>query len=107
MLGGTGNGVLSSIERATIGVDGALGPFSMLPNVTLSTARTGHAGAIVGNILYVIGGSSSSGAVSSVERAIIAGDSSLGAFVPVSDVSLMTARSEHTSARFGSSLYVL
>lgn len=107
VIGGTGNGVLDSIERATINADGSLGPFARVADVTLATARTGHASMIAGNALYVVGGSGTSGVTGTVERAIIADDGSLGVFAQVTGVGLVTARAGHTGAVIGNSLYVL
>ncbi|HEY0482449.1 MAG TPA: hypothetical protein VGD37_33240 [Kofleriaceae bacterium] len=107
LIGGTGNGVLDSVERSTIEVNGSLGPFAILPDVVLTTARTDHTTTVVQNTLYVIGGSSSSGVVGSVERSSIGGDGTLGAFTPVAGARLLTSRAGHTSVRFGNSLYIL
>lgn len=107
ILGGTGNGVLDSVERAIINADGSLGPFVRVADVTLATARTGHTSMIADNALYVVGGSGTSGVTGTVERAIIANDGSLGAFVPVVGVGLVTARAGHSGAMIGNSLYVI
>jgi len=107
LIGGTGNGVLDSVERSTIDVNGSLGPFAVLPDLALTTARTGHTATVVRDTLYVIGGSSSSGVVGNVERAFITGDGTLGTFALIGEARLMTPRAGHTSVRFGNSLYIL
>jgi hypothetical protein len=82
VIGGFGNGSLGSVEHATIASDGSLGPFTIISNVTLETARQGHSSVIVGNYLYVLGGLGMSG-LNSVERAIIHADGSLAPFATV------------------------
>jgi Kelch motif protein len=107
VLGGSGsNGVLNSVERATIAVDGSLGPFTNVTGVVLTSARDSATTAVVGNTVYVIGGIGT-GVLKTVERATINPDGSLGPFAVVTGVSLATARSGHTSAVVGSTLYVL
>jgi hypothetical protein len=44
VLGGFATSPLSSVERAQIHADGSLGPFALLPDVTLITARQGLRG---------------------------------------------------------------
>jgi hypothetical protein len=107
VLGGTGSGVLSSIERSTINSDGSLEPFAAVPGVGLTSSRTGHSIALVKNTVYVIGGSNSNSVTASIERASITDDGSLGAFSPVDGVTLVTARADHTSAVIGNAIYVV
>jgi hypothetical protein len=109
LLGGTGStGALSSVERATINADGSLDSFTLLPEVSLAVARTGATSAIVGNSIYVIGGTQNDGRkLSSIERATIQLDGSLGPFELLPDVALVTPRSDHTSEVIGNTLYVL
>ncbi len=106
VIGGFGNGSLASIEYATIAQDGSLGPFTMLSDVGLMTARRNHSSAVIGSYLYVIGGIATN-PLSIVERAVIHGDGSLGPFAPVPGVSLATARQGHGSAVIGDFLYVV
>jgi hypothetical protein len=83
--GDTGGGVLggvsltNTVERAAINADGSLGPFSQLSS-TLATAREGHAVAVIGSNLVVLGGDDGTNLLSSVEVAAILSDGSLGAF---------------------------
>jgi N-acetylneuraminic acid mutarotase len=106
VMGGRNGGALSSVERATINADGTLGAFAVLPDVFLDTPRYEHTSAVIGNYLYVIGGTNG-GSLNSVERAVINPDSSLSGFTPVADASLRTARERHTSAVIGNYLYVV
>jgi N-acetylneuraminic acid mutarotase len=96
------------VERATLDASGALSAFTPVAGVTLTTPRAGHATALVGNFIYVIGGSDSAGhALASVERATLGGDGTLSTFVPLPDVTLATARQLAASVVIGDSLYVL
>lgn len=106
MVGGFGNGSLSSVEHATIAPDGSVGPFTIVPNVTLMTARQAHTSAVVGDYLYVLGGLGTS-TLNSVERAFIHADGSLGPFATVTDTKLVTARHGHATVVIGNYLYVL
>lgn len=106
VIGGFGNGSLASVEYATIAEGGSLGPFTMLSDIGLMTARRNHTSAVIGNYLYVIGGVAAN-PLSSVERAVIHGDGSLGPFAPVTGVSLVTPRQGHASAIIGDSVYVV
>lgn len=108
--GGTGLTATDIVERATINVDGTLGPFAIVSGVNLSNARYAHTSAVVGNYLYVLGGLSidSLGHPQfrpEIERATINADGSLGAFSPVSN--LMTEREFHTMAVVGNYLYLV
>lgn len=70
------------------------------------TARHGHTNIVIGNSLYVIGGSAGS-VLDSVERATIHRDGSLAPFALVPEAHLVTARDRHALALVGGSLYVL
>jgi hypothetical protein len=107
VLGGSdGGSALSTVERATIDRDGALGPFATVSGVTLATARQGHTSIVVGNSLYVIGGLADR-ALDSVERATINADGSLEQFAPVARLQLTTARTGHSTTVVGRYLYVI
>jgi N-acetylneuraminic acid mutarotase len=106
VIGGFGNGSLASVEYATVAEDGSLGPFTMISDVGLMTARRNHTSAVIGNYLYVIGGVAAN-PLSSIERAVIHGDGSLGQFAPVTGASLVTARQGHASAVIGDTVYVV
>jgi hypothetical protein len=106
VLGGRGSsGPLASIERAPINIDGSLGMFQGTTQ-SLKSARTGHVAIVSGGWLYVLGGSDGTHALSSVERAPINGDGSLGSFA-VDSVALVTARANMTSLHLGGTVYVI
>jgi hypothetical protein len=106
VLGGSGNSTLNSIERSSIHADGSLGPFAIVPGVTLATARYGHTAFVAGSYLYVLGGSANNGVLKDVERATLNSDGSLSPFVAVSGNTLTTSRSGHSIAVFGNYVYV-
>jgi hypothetical protein len=75
--GGPDENSLSTAEMATINSDGTLSPWQFInaPNIK----RYQHQSVIVGNYIYVIGGSPIfGGALSSVEKAVILPDGTLG-----------------------------
>jgi hypothetical protein len=105
VIGGSNTtGILKSIERATIAADSSLSPFEKVSGLALASAREAAASAVIGNSVYVIGGS---GVLGSLERATVNPDGSLGPFATVDGVSLTAARSRHTVAVVGTRLYVL
>jgi hypothetical protein len=111
-LGGTTSGGPSNtIERTTINNDDSLEPFVIVDGLVLATSRSGHTTVIIGDLMYVLGGQHPDAnglpqPTKSIERAIINADGSLGPFTIVSSVSLVKARAGHSSAIFGSYLYV-
>jgi N-acetylneuraminic acid mutarotase len=107
VIGGTGSGVLNTIERANVNNDGSLDAFRVLSDVTLATARTGHTTIIIGEVLYVIGGSTASSVSASIERSAIRPDGSLSEFSTLSGSALRTAREGHVSIVLGNALYVI
>lgn len=100
VLGGTGNGSLDQVDRATINVSGALGSFAITPDITLNIARSFHITAVLGSYLYVLGGGRST------ERAIISADGSLGQFAILPDTNFEINRYNPTSAVIGNYLYI-
>ncbi len=106
VVGGFGERALDSVERAVINLDGSLGPFEVLSQVTLATARHQHTSVVIGNNLYLLGGIAS-GPLDSVERAVIRADGSIGPFAIVGDVRLLAGRQAPGLARVGDSLYVV
>ena len=107
VLGGTGRaGLLDDVERASIEPDGSLGPFAPVAGVTLKTARAGHAAAVLGNALYVVGGVGGGGPLASAERAPLDADGLLGAFA-TSSVTMVAARGDHSTALVGNYLYAI
>jgi hypothetical protein len=105
-IGGLSVGPLSSVERAIIHDDGTLGHFVPMAAIKLAIPRHGHTAMVVGDYLYVVGGSGSNGALKDVERANIAADGSLGTFAAVPAVAMKDARSGHTATLIGDELYV-
>jgi len=107
VFGGTdaSGDVLSSVEKATIFPDGSISSFTTVAGVTLQTARTGAGAAVVGSRVYLFGGSSASGALDSVEQAVIGTDQMLGNFSTVARLQLPEVRGEPAVASSGN--YVL
>jgi hypothetical protein len=99
--GDTGGGPSTSVERAFIGSDGTLGPFAVVPGLTLNVARSGHLAFVVGRRLYVIGGGNAM-----VERAAITADGNLGPFEAAPGVSLSTDRRSAAGFFTGSALVI-
>lgn len=109
VIGGVdGNTYYGDVERAELLADGSLGPFQVVPGVTLNTARQAHTSHVIGNYLYVIGGGTAFLSVANtVERAQINPDDTLGTFAVVPGVSLVENRFTHTSHLIGQYLYVV
>ena len=107
VFGGFGGSALSSIERAVINADGSLEPFVTVSGISLATARYGHSSTVVGNKLYVIGGTGGSGTLGDVEQATITADGSIGPFEAVAGVTLSTARAGHSTIALGNTLYTV
>jgi len=76
-------------------------------NVTLVTERSGASSAVIGNYVYVLGGFRIGERLSSVERASINADGTIGTFATVMDSSLVTPREYQTTAAVGNYLYVV
>ena len=107
VIGGTGTGTMDSVERASIDSDGRLSAFENV-NVKLNAGRTGHAAVVLGNFLYVLGGSNGGSDLGSLERArIIDEQGSLDAFETVAGIAMGTARSYFTVAYTGENLFVI
>jgi hypothetical protein len=74
------SGPTDTIERADILADGSLGPF--MPAGTLSEARADCAAVVAGETVYLVGGRSPGGLLSTtIDAATINGDGTLGAFL--------------------------
>lgn len=95
----------TAIEQAPIQAGGALGAFTKISG-TLAATRLSHGVAVVGNYVYALGGFYGSNATS-VERAPINADGTLGTFATLSGVSLSTAHTDFSVAVLGNYLYVL
>lgn len=103
-LGGFYGTALATVERALISPDGSLGTWETLPPMT--TPREKPAAVVIGDAIYVIGGLSSySGYQSSIERARINPDGSLGAWQIVS--SMITPRFRLMQAWVDGYLYAI
>lgn len=102
-----GGAPLASVERAPINPDGTLGPFAVVTGVTLVGPRSGHTTAVLGNAMYVHGGTGTAGDHADVERAPINLDGTLGPFVVLPDVALATPRFAATSVIARNYLYVI
>jgi N-acetylneuraminic acid mutarotase len=101
VLGGAGfAGDLTSIDVADLMSDGSLGAFTRSDS-SLSVARSGCSALVIGNWLYVVGGTSTS-----IERAPIRIDGSLGAFSIVPGVSTTRARRRAAAIVVGGRLYL-
>jgi hypothetical protein len=97
---------LDSLERARVPLDGSLGTFGpATANPIVSTFA--HSTVVLGNYLYVIGGSAATGNVARVERAPINPDGTLAPFATVAGVVLTKPRQGHTSVVIGNNLYVI
>jgi hypothetical protein len=108
VLGGfDGASPLTSIESATINADGSLSDFA-LESVALNSPRQDATVAVIGNGVYVIGGTNGSTYYDTIEHATIAPDGTLGAFsvLPAAN-KLMTGRAKHASFTTQTSLVVV
>ncbi len=110
--GGMGNRASNTIERAAIDPTGTIGVFSAISS-TLGTARFRASVNLIGNYLYVIGGTSgdnptdvTSVPITSIERAVVMVDGSLGPFQDAG-VALQVPRDAHTSEVIANFLYVI
>jgi N-acetylneuraminic acid mutarotase len=103
VIGGVNGTALQRVERAAVAANGTLGTFSDAGMLTVP--RGGATATIVGDFLYVIGGQNVSGSLTSVERAPIAADGTLGTFSDAGQT-MRTARAQHASTVIGSRLYV-
>src|SRR3569623_165230 len=113
LIGGINLVTLTShldVTVATVQADGSLGPFSTPSSVALTTARIGPSLAVLGDFLYVIGGqdpNNNNNGFTSLERAPIAADGTLGTFAAYTTASLSTGRYLASAAIVGSSIYVI
>ncbi|MGE0546185.1 MAG: hypothetical protein AB7O24_32960 [Kofleriaceae bacterium] len=96
---------LGSIVRATVSDDGTLGAFSEVGSLT--KPRSHAASAIIGRYLYVMGGKLGASGDTSVERAQILPDGTLGPFTALGGINFTEGRAGATAVVSGSSLYVI
>ncbi len=92
----------TNVQAAPIQPDGTLGPFAIVPDVSLRYPRTGFASAVIGDGLYLFGGNE--GGTYTVDRAPILADGTLGTFEGTG-VGLL--RSQVAVAIAGNSAYVI
>lgn len=98
------SGYLSSVERAAINSDGSLSAWEAVASMTTPRWRPGAV--VVGNYIYVLGGSSTGGGpLDSVERAQVNPDGSLGPWQAMT--SMTTQRHEPAAVAAGGYIYVL
>jgi hypothetical protein len=90
-------------ERASLNVSGSLGPFAVIPGITLTLPRAHCASVVLGNYLYVLGGA---GDPTRVERSSINADGTLGSFSLVPGVVMANPRDGLTTAVIENYLYV-
>jgi hypothetical protein len=107
VLGGQGadGKPLASIEVATLNPDGTLSTFAQVG--TLATPRTSFVATVVGDTIYVGGGTTTGGATAGFESAALHADGTLGIFAAVAGVSLATARSGAAATAVGNFVYVI
>ena len=99
-IGGQADFAKPDVEAATLDGSGVIGTFANVSGVSLVTQRAGFGAAVVGNKLYIAGGTSAGGTtLNTVEVAPIASDGTLGTFAAAhangtgAAVTLATARS--------------
>jgi hypothetical protein len=102
---------IATVERAPLAADGSIGTFAIQPG-TLAVARYMHASVTVPGTttyVYLLGGSVQNGSVdtTSVERAAIRSDGTLGAFQVVPGVTLKVPRENFTATVVGGYLYAV
>jgi len=104
VIGGFANGTpVKQIERFEVGADSFIARPSMLVG-DLKTPRGRHMSTVVGDSIYVIGGSTGTSAIAEVERATI-GDTL--AWQTVSTLHLQTERAGGVLAAWGNHVYAM
>ncbi|HEY2749426.1 MAG TPA: hypothetical protein VGL86_32630 [Polyangia bacterium] len=80
-IGGQSDYAKPDVEAATLDGSGVIGPFANVSGVSLATQRAGFGAAVVGNKLYIAGGTNAGGTtLNTVEVAPIASDGTVGTF---------------------------
>jgi hypothetical protein len=95
--------ILSSAERAVIQPDGSLGTWELTSSLTMP--RVDLAVVAVGGYIYALGGYKSFESTSSVERAVIQTDGSLGAWEVISNMTV--ARQSFAAVAAGGYIYAI
>jgi hypothetical protein len=103
-IGGWDSGSLDSVERAAINPDSSLGPWQVLSS-TMTIPRDGHAAIAAGGYVYALGGCSQNSCLSSVERAAINPDGSLGVWQGVS--AMLTPRFQFAAVAVDGYVYAI
>lgn len=99
---------LNSIERAPFDVDGTLGSFEdVTPSNTTALESRGHTTTVIGDYLYVFGGSDNFGSRRAGQRAALNAGGALGMFSTVLSITQASARAGHTATVIGSYLYLI
>lgn len=106
VIGGlVNNARIAGIERAPILADGSLGAFAVVPGVALNTPRNLFSVAVTDAYVYVIGGFADNlQSLTSLERAPIAADGTLGPFELAGN--LLAPRAAPAVTAIGANLYV-
>jgi N-acetylneuraminic acid mutarotase len=111
LIGGeSGQTETNAVQSAPIDVDGNVGNFTQSTTNHLVIARQQPACAIVGGYLYVLGGFNQNMTpryLTSIERAPIMDDGTLGTFAMVTDNALAIPRGGHRAIVLNDGLYVL
>ena len=102
VMGGLNRGeATNTIVQATVDANGLLSTFTPVAS-GLQVARGGHVAEIIGGYVYVFGGDTDV-----VERAPIASDGTLGAFLRVEGVTTRARRQWATSQVIGGAVYLI
>jgi N-acetylneuraminic acid mutarotase len=99
----------TDVDSATVQPDGTLSAFALVPGIATTGTRLGSAVAVIGGYVYLIGGtdtSTSNTGLTTVERAPINADGTLGTFAAYSSSHLVVGRSFAPVAVIGSTLYI-
>lgn len=108
VLGGknAGGSTVNSVERAPIYVDGTLGAFETVVSAFLTEGRAFHAGGLIGNKLYVVGGTDGTDArMISVEAATVT-NGAVGTFSLVDGVDMTVTREKAAGMFLGKYFYL-
>jgi len=110
IVGGHGaNGYLADVERGHVEANGSYYGSVQLAGLSLGTARAGHALSLIGNQLYVIGGTNAGGALDSVEVATFGPDPAapITAFASANGVHLHDPRGFASCTVIANELYAV
>lgn len=106
LMGGVSAGLaVRSVERAEINPDGTLGNFAMADDLTVE--REGAASIMLGNRVFIAGGSDGTTARNSIEYAEISPSGGLGPFAPLSTSRLSAPRRGASATLVGNYWYMV